>query len=490
MPTDIPEFIKSGDRARLLPVVADSSKEVRASSIFLSVLSAVPAFRSVMLATLGQKTGPRTEIKCYTEVVFANEPPDLKCRPDGLIIIESGRGNRWSCLIEVKTGGAVLSDEQVEKYAQLAKMNDIAAIVTLSNQFVASPSHTPLKLPRSATRGVELFHWSWMFILTQSQLALHELEFAESTQRYLLSEFIRNLDHPSSGISRFDQMNPEWKDLVAKVQSGAVLNKSDPAVELSVAAWHQELRDLSLLLSRQLRRLVTISLPKSHRESGELWLRDDCDLLVRKHRLQGVLIVPDAAAPLEITADLLRRSLNVSMTLEAPKDKQRASARINWILRQLSKSVSPGIQIRALWPGRAPATQVSLESLRQSPELLEAENKSLTPQTFEVLLVADLAGKFAGRKTFIEQIEEFVPLFYKDVGEHLIAYVPPPPKIVPQENSPACETPSVPIEATMAPDTSGPKVGLTTSTSAQQNTPSPAEPLASPVEGPPTTAAN
>jgi hypothetical protein len=45
------------------------------------------------------------------------------------------------------------------------------------------------------------------------------------------------------------------------------------------------------------------------------------------------------------------------------------------------------------------------------------------------MLVADLAGKFAGRKTFIEQVEEVVPLFHKDIGEHLRAYVPPPPRI-------------------------------------------------------------
>jgi len=95
----------------------------------------------------------------------------------------------------------------------------------------------------------------------------------------------------------------------------------------------------------------------------------------------------------------------------------------------LSKSQAPGIQIRASWPGRAAPTQASLEALRENPEILEAENKTLAPHSFEVLLVADLAGKFAGRRTFIEQLEEVVPLFYKDVGEHLRAYVPPPPKL-------------------------------------------------------------
>jgi hypothetical protein len=186
---------------------------------------------------------------------------------------------------------------------------------------------------------------------------------------------------------------------------------------------------LSLMLSRQLRTLVTISLPKSHREDQEARLKDDSDALIREHKLTCTLDVPDAAAPLDITADLLRRSVVVSMSLTAPKDKQRASARINWLLKQLAKSQAPGVQIRANWPGRAAATQASLDILRQNPESLEADNKSLAPYSFDVLLVADLAGKFAGRRTFIEQLEEVVPLFYKDVGEHLRAYVPPPPKL-------------------------------------------------------------
>ena len=51
------------------------------------------------------------------------------------------------------------------------------------------------------------------------------------------------------------------------------------------------------------------------------------------------------------------------------------------------------------------------------------------PQSFEVVRVIDLAGKFGGVKTFVESAKEEVPLFYKDVGEHLRAWVPPPPKL-------------------------------------------------------------
>jgi len=445
-----------------LPVAADTSKEVRAASIALAVLSVVPDFRAAMLSTIGQRAGSRARLDCFTEVVFASEPPDMKCRPDGLLVLEGGKGRSWSCLVEVKIGAALLENEQVERYAALAKLNGIDAIVTISNQFVATPTHSPLRLSKSSLKGVEIFHWSWMFLLTQALLVLNDETVETPAEEFMLREFARHLDHPATGTSRFEQMNPEWKDLVSKVQSGAVLNRNDAAVELSVGAWHQEVRDLSLMLSRQLRTLVSICLPKSHREDYDTRLKEDSDSLIREHKLSCTLDVPDAAAPLEITADLLRRSVVVSMSLTAPKDKQRASARINWLLRQLAKSEALGIQVRANWPGRAASTQASLESLRENPDCLEADNKSLAPYSFDVLLVTDLAGKFAGRRTFIEQLEEIVPLFYKDVGEHLRAYVPPPPKLKdgkPEaaEKESSAETAEMEHSVTQSEELSGPQ---------------------------------
>jgi hypothetical protein len=41
---------------------------------------------------------------------------------------------------------------------------------------------------------------------------------------------------------------------------------------------------------------------------------------------------------------------------------------------------------------------------------------------------ADIAGRFAGSRTFIELLEKLVPRFYEQVGQHLRAYVVPPPR--------------------------------------------------------------
>src|SRR3546814_14869101 len=65
-----------------------------------------------------------------------------------------------------------LEVEQVERYLAIARAVRLDAVLTISNQFVALPSHSPLSLLKSATKGVELYHWSWMSLLTQAQLLL------------------------------------------------------------------------------------------------------------------------------------------------------------------------------------------------------------------------------------------------------------------------------------------------------------------------------
>lgn len=423
------DALVSGDHARLIPVAADTSKEVRTVSVLLAALAHVPPFARTMLGPLGQRLGKRTRIECFTEVVLSKNGPQAQLRPDGLLVVDGGRGRTWRCLIEAKVGRSEIDPEQITKYLALAKSTGIDAVLTVSNQFVATPTHSPARLPRNATKGVELYHWSWMSVLTHASLLINEHEFERPEQKVILGEVVRYLSHQSTGVNAFDRMNPEWKELNTKIQAGARLSKSAPEVENSVAAWHQEARDICLLMSRKLNRTVRLKLSRSHTDDQAQRLKDDSADLVANHQLSCVLDVPDAAAPINVTADLQRRCVAVSMSLAAPRDKKRASSRINWLVRQLSKSEPDGLHIRATWPGRAPDTQASLEEVRSDPALLEAENKSLSPTQFEIVLIRDLAGKFSGSRTFVELLEQAVPYFYEQVGEHVRAYVAPPPKL-------------------------------------------------------------
>lgn len=426
---DLPAFLASGEKARLIPVAADTSKESRAASVLLAGIMSVDDFARSLLRGVGQKLGVHGNLDCYTEVVFKKSRPDLRLRPDGLLVMTRGK-HSWSAFLEAKIRRAVLEPEQIARYCELAKLNGVNAVITVSNQFAALPTHHPVKLGKKAIHGIELYHWSWMYILTEATLLLHDHEFKSPEQRYILGELVRYFTHDSVGVSTFDRMNPEWKELVLKVQTRAGLQKTSPEVENSVGAWHQEQRDLCLLMSRKLGRHVTLKLSRAHSNDPVRRLKDDCHTLARKHSLWCTLNVPDAAAPIVVCADVGRRTIACSMRLATPKDKKRPKARINWVLKQLAKADSDGIFIKALWLGRTPDTQATLADLRENPELLVADGASSGPQHFEVIMVRDLAGKFSGLRAFIENLESFIPEYYEQVGQHLRAWVSPPPKII------------------------------------------------------------
>ena len=428
---DLPDFLTGGEKARLIPVLADTSKENRATSVFLACLAAVSEYGQSMLGSVGKRVGKRAQIDCFTEVRLQDEG-ERRDRPDGLVVVRLGKKS-WTALVEAKIGTSQLDAGQVQRYVTLAKTNKIDAVITISNQFAALPTHHPIKLQKRTLRGVELYHWSWMFILTQAVLLLQTEDEIDADQKFILEEMARYFSHDSSGVKTFDRMNAEWKDVATKVKSGANLAKTSDEVERTVGSWHQEQRDLCLILTRRLAANVSLRLSRAHRDDPEKRLRDDCDFLARAKRLEVAFNIPDAAASLDVVADLTRRTIACSMCLEAPKDRKSLKARANWLVRQLAKVESPEVIIKAHFPGRAPATQAHLSVVRTDPSTLAGENARLVPNWLEVIMVRDIAGKFSGSKTFVEQIEALVPDFYEQVGENLRAWVPPPPKLQPPQ---------------------------------------------------------
>jgi hypothetical protein len=428
MKSEITTFLASGQLARLIPTVADSKKEERATSSLLASFMVVPIFAREVLASAGAPVGKRLKINCFTEVTFKTPDKGKKPRPDGLIVISNGSKN-WTALVESKIGNSELTNEQVETYLDLAKQYGINAVITISNQFATTPTHHPVKIAKSKTRSVELYHFSWLSLKSIAVLLTGNKRVDDPEQAYILSELVRYLDHDSSGVSSLTKMPSYWKDVCNSIQQGTILIKSSEHVEHSVSGWHQLLRHLSLNLSMAIGEPIKIALSRAREKDPELNFQEDCCRLSKENNLRTEFDIPNAASKLCLSADFLRRTINISMKLEAPKDTSRATASINWITRQLRGKNIENVSVRAYWPKRIPMTSAPLEDVIENPSTIIPPGISELPTFLEITRVIDLAARFKGARTFVEDASREFPLYYQDVGQHLSKWVAKAPKV-------------------------------------------------------------
>ena len=430
---EMPEMLVGGEEARLFPVLSESSKEGRALSIFLACLATVNEFGTVMLDTVGQRIGSRARINSFTEVELAEMPDDVPRRPDGMIHVSGGGRKRWNSLVEAKIGRNKLDGIQIDNYLKLAKTNGLDAVVTISNEFAAVPHHHPLRIYRFP-KGIDLFHWSWASILTYAKIVLAEMD----EPNYILKELIRFFEHPSTGVMRFNRMDVNWKDVVGTVASGAKLAKTSDIVMDTIGNWHQECRDVALKLTECTGTKVVIKLSREHKNSSRKRIVLDAANLVATSRLSATFVIPDAASPMILEADLQTRTIQVAMTVNSPDDKKSLSGKLNWILRQITESNGKDLYVKAIWTAKR-QTMFSLEDVRVDRNILD-DGKDGIPTAFEIRLVRGIGHRFSGAKTFIDDLEKNVLCYYTEVGQKLKLWHAPAPKVIPE----ATEESSVP----------------------------------------------
>ena len=427
MPT-LDEILADAQSARLIPTVAPSRKEERIVSILLATLTVVRPLTKELLHRCCVRVGKTTRLRSYTEVAFPGQRDGSVERPDGVLRIET-RKVTWTALLEAKIDSAQLSEEQIHRYADVAKRYGVDAVITLSNQLVSLPTHIPYTVPKRTASRVSFYHFSWISVLTRASLILRDMGGLDTEQGFILGEMVRFFEHRSSGVRRFDKMNSEWRSLVLSVRSAAQFQRTSPEIENTVASWFQEERDICLILNRRITKRVVLRLTKKHRMDPELRLRDACDRLITLQELSSTFTIQDAASHLDVAANLQRRTISCSMKLTAPRDKKSARARINWLLRQLKKVEPSNVIVRVHWPGRAMPTQTPLVDALANPACLFSDQTVASPLRFEVFMLRELGGRFSGSKTFIEDLETLVPEFYDRIGQRLRAWVPPPPPI-------------------------------------------------------------
>jgi len=437
--------LQNPQRSRLFPILSETSKEGRTLSIFLATLSSVRSFSQDLLASVGQKIGKTAKIKTFTEVNFSSKDDSGLGRPDGLIVVEIGK-RQWTALVEAKVGKSDISADQLERYLQIAKIQKIDAVITISNQFSTVPDHHPVKLSASKFKSIELYHFSWMHIMTVADLLTVNKDVEGDDQAHILKEFLRFISHSSAGVEGFNQMPKSWVNVANLVQAGGTLSRNHEIEEVA-EAWQQEAKDLRLILSRQLGTFVHEKMKRTAWSDAKVKFDDDVKSLIERQVLSVTLDVPDAASPLSVNVDFKRRAILNSMYLKAPGDKVSNRARLNWLLRQIPEETDSSIHIRMYWPGSSVDTQLPLSELREEPDRIGEEKGKMTVVGFDVIMPIDLGSRFTQTRTIIQELESGVPKFYETVGQHLRDWQPPAPKLSKEKVKPETVTPETISEA-------------------------------------------
>ncbi len=424
----LPPFLSQGETARLFPVLSTTSKEGRTTAILLACMARIEELAKELLASAGQRVGKRTKIECFTEVVPANASANARERPDGLVVLRTGK-REWKTLVEAKIGNSELEVDQIERYRNLARESGIDCVITISNQFATAPTEHPLKEVRKSRSRIPVFHWSWMHILTTADLLISQQSIASHDQLVLLNEFRRFLAHESAGVRGFDRMPREWTELNRLVSAGGDISVSSLEASKVIEAWHQETRDLSLALSRLTETHVTQRLPRSHLRNLEQRHKDELANLRNNKQLSVSLEIPDAAAPLEVVVDLARRCIDVGMTLGAPEDRKSSKARVNWLLRQLKQDDVTDLHLRVSWPNRSVSTQHLISDLRADVGIVDDGMEHLAAKSFHLFESKQLGARFTQQSNFISDLEQVVPAFYGRYGAALVAWQRPAPTI-------------------------------------------------------------
>ncbi|WP_306142623.1 hypothetical protein [Roseibium sp. MMSF_3412] len=440
MTYNLPDYLSQGEAARLFPVLSTTSKEGRTTSIVLACMVQIEELGAALLHSIGQKRGKRAQVQAYTEVVFKNQSKTAKDRPDGLILLKVG-SREWRALVETKVGNNALDADQIERYRALAKDNDIDCVITISNQFATTPTAHPVEEVRKSRSKLPVYHWSWMHVVTTAELLIRNEQVKDPDQLLLLNELRRFLNHESAGVQGFHKMPKEWGDLNKLVSSGGVIPARSPEAQVVLDAWHQETRDLSLILSRLVETSVSEKLPRKHINDPGQRKRDELLTLRERNQLRCTLDVPNTASPIEVTADLKRRCVDVGMTLRAPEDKKSTKARLNWLLRQIKVDNVEGLHIRLLWPGASEPTQHLVADLREDIEICQEGKNHLVAHGFHVFLSKRLGGRFTQQVNFISDLEEIVPMFYGEIGANLSVWKKAAPRI--NQEKPTAEDVSI-----------------------------------------------
>lgn len=408
--------------ARLFSVVgvgAGEEQEGRATSALIATMQAVRPFARAICARLAAPVG---NFEGYVEVQYSQG--ESKVIPDA--VLKVSRGSRvWTALLEVKTGNGKLRREQLENYLDVARKQKYDVVVSLSNDIPASPGELPVQVDRRKLAKVALRHLSWAEVAHEARMLLSHGGIEDDLQAWLLSEFLRYLDHPRSGAADFADMGRHWVAVRDAVTTGT-LRASDQKA-LSVAdTWVALSRHLALRLTAELGVTAKHILPRKLRTDPVARNAAVAERLAADGTFEAVLQIPYTASDLVVVADLRTNKVHCRTTLDAPNEGT-AGRRLSWLLKQLDNA--PGdLKVEAVFSERGNEACELLDTLRADPKVLTA-GRTGAITSFALQQSFTMGSKRSGTATgFITSVKSATDTFYGSVVQPLREWVPAAPK--------------------------------------------------------------
>jgi len=439
-------------RARIIPVSGignEREAEQRATSALLAVLGIVRPFSHAMLSPLGASRAERAVVETFIEPTFKDDSGKV-VRPDGLIQVAFAKKAPFVALVEVKTGQAKLSADQINAYWDIARREDFDAVITISNEIAPSFGVHPTEgLKVRSNSKVAVHHLSWTRVLSLAVTEKTHRGIDDPEQDWILGELIRYLQHDASGVLGFDDMGVSWVEVRDGARNGTLNSKSESVADIALR-WDQLLSFVSLRLGADIGEDVVEILSRAEQHDPKLRPKLFAESLCHEGTLSGTLRVPKTIGDIHITVDLKARQNIVSVDVDAPTDKG-AKGRISWLIRQLRDA--PGALVVEAYPkGGKNGIAAPLEAIAEDPSVLLRDDKK-DPHRFRIIARSELGqGRRSGKSPgFVQSVVNAIESFYGDVLQDMTAYQPKAPQlktVVPSEPEP--QLPSVTLVASVS----------------------------------------
>ncbi|MGW1891135.1 TerD family protein [Streptomyces sp. NPDC002004] len=402
---------ESWREARLFPVSAlksDRDREMRATSVLLSVMAQVPEFGRRLTAGFGAPAG---RMETFTEVTLPHG--DAPRRPDGVIRVERA-GKLWTALVETKTNGNPLKADQVQAYMDIAARRGYEAVITLSNDVALEGSPlVDVKIDGRRKHKVALWHLSWAEVAHQAQLLIRHEGVGNRAHAWLLQELLHYLQSDNSGCHGFQNMGPAW----VPVRNGIddeTLCQGDPRALEVVESWERLIRQVCLALGGELGQKV-LPVQRAKRGTNPDARRSSlADQLCLDGRLQAELRLEGTPGVLAISADLRTGKLRTSIEIPAPEQGYPLS----WakrLVRRLAEAPAD-LHIETLVDSDTGGPRGTLERLRPEPGDLLPKDNGTQITGFRLSLFKGMGSSRGNAESgFIRSVDDAVHRFYTTV---------------------------------------------------------------------------